>query len=232
MSQLSLTSNFAFAEAEPGDEGAVHSPATSRMRTLGTVLVSPLSLLFRLTCPKCHYDSPQARLYPVTFTASFVWVTVLSTVIPAIVTRWATISSVPRVIFGLMIVATGAEVPDMVQSITVARRGYGSMAAGNAMGSQILNMLVGLGGPWLVANLVTRRAVRVTEIGLLRTAALFQSGNVAVVLTTLVLTTLVLRRRKAVLDRKRGTVLLVSYLVTVLGYLLVAYFGEWETLEP
>ena len=39
------------------------------------------------------------------------------------------------------------------QSVTVAKRGYGSMAVSNSTGSQIINILIGLGLPWLISNM-------------------------------------------------------------------------------
>ncbi len=47
----------------------------------------------------------------------------------------------------------GAEVPDTFASVSVARRGYGSMALANALGSQITNILLGLGLPYTGALL-------------------------------------------------------------------------------
>lgn len=44
-------------------------------------------------------------------------------------------------------VAIGAEIPDTIQSVTVAKKGYGSMAVSNGLGSQICNICVGLGEP-------------------------------------------------------------------------------------
>ena len=36
-------------------------------------------------------------------------------------------------------VAIGAEIPDTIQSVTVAKKGYGSMAVSNGLGSLICN---------------------------------------------------------------------------------------------
>ena len=54
--------------------------------------------------------------------------------------------------FGLITIAIGAEIPDTIQSVTMAKRGYGSMAVSNALGSQIINILIGLGLPWLLVD--------------------------------------------------------------------------------
>ena len=58
---------------------------------------------------------------------------------------------VPLAFFGFLLVAIGAEVPDTIQSVAVARRGYGSLAVANAVGSQIINICIGLGLPWFIS---------------------------------------------------------------------------------
>ena len=54
--------------------------------------------------------------------------------------------------FGIVLVALGAEIPDTINSVTVAKRGYGSMSTSSCMGSQICNICVGLGEPAPVAR--------------------------------------------------------------------------------
>jgi len=55
---------------------------------------------------------------------------------------------------GLLFVSLGAEVPDAIQAVTAAKRGHGSMAASSCLGSQVCNICVGCGLPWLIANMV------------------------------------------------------------------------------
>ena len=40
----------------------------------------------------------------------------------------------------------------LFQSVAVARRGMGSMAVSSATGSQVANILIGLGVPWQISN--------------------------------------------------------------------------------
>ena len=44
---------------------------------------------------------------------------------------------VPIGIMGMYVVAVGAQIPDTIQAVTVARRGHGSMAVASATGSQV-----------------------------------------------------------------------------------------------
>jgi len=58
-------------------------------------------------------------------------------------------------IAGLTILALGAQVPDTFASIAVARAGEGPSAISNAVGSQVLNILIGIGLPFFFYNIVT-----------------------------------------------------------------------------
>jgi len=50
-------------------------------------------------------------------------------------------------VFALIVIAAGTSVPDTFTSVTAARKGMGSMAVTNAVGSNIFDILVGLGLP-------------------------------------------------------------------------------------
>ena len=122
------------------------------------VFTYPLATAFKYTCIECHHDGPKARWYPLTFLISFLWVSLFSFTISAVAQRWNATSGLPLSLFGIVLVAVGAEIPDGVQSLSVARRGYGAMALSNSCGAQITNVLFGLGLPWTIANIagVTR----------------------------------------------------------------------------
>ncbi len=57
---------------------------------------------------------------------------------------------IPKYIVALTVLAFGTSVPDMMSSIIVAKQGRGGMAISNALGSNIFDILLGLGLPWLI----------------------------------------------------------------------------------
>ncbi|MCI5143963.1 MAG: sodium:calcium antiporter [Candidatus Electrothrix sp. AR3] len=59
-------------------------------------------------------------------------------------------TAIPPVIVALTLLAAGTSAPDMISSVVVARQGRGDMAVANAVGSNIFDILVGLGLPWLL----------------------------------------------------------------------------------
>ena len=133
--------------------GEKDSPSPSYFTRGWRVFTYPLATAFRYTCIECHHDGPKARWYPLTFLVSFLWVSLFSFLISAVAQRWNATSGLPLSLFGIVLVAVGAEIPDGVQSLSVARRGYGAMALSNSCGAQITNVLFGLGLPWTIANI-------------------------------------------------------------------------------
>lgn len=195
----------------------------------GAALLWPLRSLLRRTCPECEHDSPQAHLYPVTIVTSFMWVALLSMVISAVVSRWGSLLGVPASLLGLCVVAVGAEIPDTIQSVTVARRGYGSMAVSNSTGSQILNILGGLGFPWLL-SCMAGRPVLVRGHSQIQVMAYIQAANIAVYMSLVLLTTIPTWRpgdhSKAELGRGKGAALVAVYAAALSVYAGLVLHGR------
>jgi len=139
---------------EVEDEIRDEPQSQSKLSKIWRFTTWPLSSAFHATCIDCAHDKPNAKYYPLTFFVAFLWVSLFSFTISAVSGRFNEISGLPLSLFGIVLVAAGAEVPDGVQSLSVAKRGYGSMAVSNSCGAQITNILFGLGFPWLIANIV------------------------------------------------------------------------------
>ena len=191
----------------------------------------PLRMLFALTCPNCEEGSEWVNWYPITFMVSFVWVAFFSFIISTVVERWVHLglsnhSSLGGEWFGLVLISIGAEIPDAIQSITVARRGYGSMAVSNAIGSQIINILIGLGLPWMITNLIPGNCVRLYAHKALQYAALFQFAIVGTFLALLLGAALIFKQNKAILSKTKARFLMSLYFVVLVGFTLVELYGK------
>lgn len=191
------------------------------------VVMSPLEAVLAATCPPCEHDSPHARRYPITLASAFLWLTFFSLLISTTVSRLGAICGIPQAFLGMYVVAIGAEIPDTIQSVTVARRGYGSMAVSNSCGSQIINILVGLGLPWFITN-AAGSPIEIKGHGDLQLMSLLQGGNLLVFFVLLLLATAHTWRpgdhRKATLGRAKGAVLLGTYVLCIGGYPLAHQF--------
>jgi cation:H+ antiporter len=68
-------------------------------------------------------------------------------------TAVATALSIPRFIIGLVIIGPGTSLPEIASSIQAARRGQADLVLGTAFGSNLFNLLFGLGLPALITPL-------------------------------------------------------------------------------
>ena len=212
--------------SRPANLRALEAPPSALMRAYN-LFVFPLSYIFDKTCVACEWDSPLARWWPLTFLVSFAWVSLFSFLLSTIVGRWVERSGggVSQSYLGLVLVAVGAEIPDLIQSVTVARRGYGSMAVANSCGSQITNILVGLGLPWFFADLGSDGRgdglagyVAVKDHAHLQVAAFFQFSNLTLFVVVLLLMAVLQNTKKAQLTKTKGAIFLAAYLICIVSY--------------
>jgi len=63
------------------------------------------------------------------------------------------ILNIDPVVMGVVVLAAGTSIPDMISSMIVARQGQADMAIANAVGSNVFDILLGLGLPWMLVAL-------------------------------------------------------------------------------
>lgn len=187
---------------------------------VGQFVISPIQWAIDKSCPDCRIYQPSENMYPLTFITSFVWITLFSFIITIVVGRWVVLLNLPTAsaFFGLVLVAAGAEIPDTVNSVTITKRGFGGMAIGACMGSQVVNICLGLGMPWLITSIFGQRVPLSTSDSFIHHASLF-------VLATVVLSVVVIcvmgpkhAMGRSEIDYKKALALISTYLVIV-GYL-------------
>jgi len=176
----------------------------------------PLEFAFDWTCPDCEIGARYEKLYLVTFGAAFLWVTIFSFVLSSVIERWVNISGVPMTFFGLLLVSLGAEIPDTIESVTVAKRGYGSMAVSNCQGTQVINICLGLGVPWLIV-VSTGQKIRLETGGLLP-PAFIQCVVLCFNMFILLGITLINGRDKAILNKQVAMYLVSAYVCAILTF--------------
>jgi K+-dependent Na+/Ca+ exchanger-like protein len=142
------------------------------------------------------------KAYIRTFLVSIVFVAGISWVLVDNAILFAQTIGIPPIIVALTILAGGTSVPDLISSVIVARQGRGEMAVANAVGSNIFDILVGLGLPWLIALLLRGDTIHIgTENLWLSTLILLGT----VILLFVFLST------ERLLSRKEGWTLLAVY---------------------
>ncbi len=143
--------------------------------------------------------------------------------------------TIPAATLGMYVVAVGAQIPDTVQAVAVARRGHGSMAVASAVASQVINILVGLGVPWFMTN-AAGGVVKIPAHGQLQVMGCFTASCVVVYVACTLLPSIPTWGGKghAYLDRRGGRLLVASYVATVLAYALATllWWRQLEGVEP
>ena len=71
---------------------------------------------------------------------------------------------VPELVVGLTVVALGTSAPEIATTVIAARRGEQDLAVGNAVGSNIFNVLMVLGLPALLAGIEVDEAARSLDL--------------------------------------------------------------------
>ena len=221
---------------EEGDSEAAGAGASTEEVALDSghfvstikVLSKPLVFMFEWSMPDCAEGAAYENWYPLTFGISFIWVSFFSTIISSCVQRWTSFTPAwaQGGFFGLLTIAIGAEIPDTIQSVTMAKRGYGSMAVSNALGSQIINIALGLGMSWLIANIVQSdgEEFQVTDHADLSVAALFQFGAVLTTFSILLGVAVWTGANKALLTPTKGRIMIALYGVVIASYIGVMLY--------
>ena len=102
---------------------------------------------------------PPAHYYGWVFTISIIIIAFLSWVLVFSAIGISEILNIPEVVVGLTVLAVGTSVPDLMSSVIVAKQGRGGMGISNAIGSNIFDIFIGLGLPWLLAFLILGKEV-------------------------------------------------------------------------
>jgi sodium/potassium/calcium exchanger 4 len=81
---------------------------------------------------------------------SIVWIGFITHWMVEWCVRIGCILKIPSVVMGTTVLAAGTSIPDALSSIAVARDGLADMAVANAVGSNVFDIWLGLGLPWLL----------------------------------------------------------------------------------
>ncbi|KAM4695507.1 sodium/potassium/calcium exchanger 3 [Discoglossus pictus] len=164
----------------------------------------PLCLLMYFTVPNCAKPRWE-KWFMVTFVASSLWIAAFSYVMVWMVTIIGFTLGIPDVIMGITFLAAGTSVPDCMASLIVARQGMGDMAVSNSIGSNVFDILIGLGLPWALQTLAVDYGsyIQLNSRGLIY--------SVALLLASLFVTVCGVHLNKWKLDKKLGITCILLY---------------------
>lgn len=117
----------------------------------------PWMLVYSVTIVNCARQD-RKKLWPLTFLLSIIWISGISFAMVEGARLAGCFVGIPSAVMGLTFLAAGTSVPDALASVAVARKGQGNMAVSNAIGSNVFDILLGLGLPWLLAGIIFGRS--------------------------------------------------------------------------
>lgn len=149
---------------------------------------------------------PRKERYYLVFLMSILLIAALSYILVEVAVASAHILQIPEAIIALTVLAVGTSIPDLFSSIIVAKQGRGDMAVSNAIGSNIFDILVGLGLPFIIVMSIEGSTI---EAG----------GNiirsVIILFGSLLLLVALLLGRKWKVGKPTGILLIVAYIAYV-----------------
>ena len=147
-----------------------------------------------------------------TFVMSIVWIAVLSFVLVEAAVGLGEILHINPTIIALTVLAAGTSIPDLISSIIVAKQGRGDMAVSNAVGSNVFDILFGLGVPWTIVLIMQGGTVTVANENLI--------GSVFLLFATVIALFFLLILRRWKLGPRAGWLLIGLYFL-YLAYKIV-----------
>jgi len=115
---------------------------------------------------------------------------------------------IPDVIIGLTIVAIGTSLPELAAAITAAKKGEADLMIGNILGSNLFNLLAVMAMPALLAPSIVDKTTLTLDYPIM------------LLLTIIMLALALPRNGKAVIGKKAGFILSLSFV----AYLVSLYF--------
>nr|CAH8843143.1 unnamed protein product [Trichobilharzia regenti] len=200
----------------PGHEGV-----RGKIRYAFCLFLWPLRCVLCLTVPdvrKARWRQIPASHW-LSFFMSCVWIGIFTVIMMWMITVIGVTLHIPDTIMGLTFIAAGSSVPDAIASVLVVREGEGDMAVSNAVGSNVFDILICMGLPWLMKSIISQAPVIIYSRGLLySTLTLF---------TTVIYLLVATHINRWRLTKPYGYALLFGYVIVLIFCSLyeLNYFG-------
>jgi len=180
-------------------------------------LRDPLVVFWELTMP-----APEKFGGGLLFSLSILFIGLCTYLMVDSTNRVGVILHIPPLAMALVFLAAGTSIPDALGSIAVAKQGEGDMAVANALGSNVFDILIGLGVPWFIKTALMGKEVVFTGKWVeLR-------YDIGVLVFVLFLFVGCLIAHKWHLTRRVGILLLLMYV----GFLIYNIFAVWVIDPP
>ncbi|NQU86598.1 MAG: sodium:calcium antiporter, partial [Mariniphaga sp.] len=158
---------------------------------------------------------PSENRYYLIFIISIIIIAGLSWILVELAVQVSGILNIPEAIVALTILAIGTSIPDLFSSVIVAKQGRSDMAVSNAVGSNIFDILVGLGLPYIIFILVKGNIIEIDAGDLLSSSKILFYSVILIVIM------LVISKWK--IGKISGAILLSLYLYYIIHEIVMLY---------
>jgi Ca2+/Na+ antiporter len=158
---------------------------------------------------------PDINHYYLVFLEAVIIIAALSWILVELAVKVSASLNIPEAIVALTVLAVGTSIPDLFSSMIVAKQGRGDMAVSNAIGSNIFDILVGLGLPFLIFMLINGGAVSSGEGNLI--------VSVLILFVSVIILFLMLIFSKWKVGKISGLFLVILYLIYVAREIIILY---------
>eukprot|EP00924_Labyrinthula_sp_SR-Ha-C_P014775 maker-scaffold_43-snap-gene-1.22-mRNA-1 protein AED:0.01 eAED:0.01 QI:114/1/1/1/1/1/3/81/645 len=138
------------------------------LRRFYFLLVFPINLLYRFTVPDSRYDlfkedkeidqvlvtDHRAKSYYAEFAVCIIYLGVICQGLVFCAAKIGCVAGISPSTMGLTFLAVGTSLPDCLTGIHLALMKEGDASVADALGSNIFDILLGLGFPWFLAGLI------------------------------------------------------------------------------
>ena len=126
----------------------------------------PYKIIFFITIPDCGKKHLE-KFYLISFTMCMGWLAGLCWLMVHFASEIGCLLKIHPVVMGVTFLAAGTSIPDAMASMIVAREGKADMAIANAVGSNVFDVLLGLGIPWFLVELTLQKRTYVDREGVM-----------------------------------------------------------------
>nr|XP_017009031.2 sodium/potassium/calcium exchanger 3 [Drosophila takahashii] len=173
----------------------------------------PAELVLACTIPSVR------SIFFLSMLLSILWISAISYLLAWFLTVVGFNLHIPDSIMGLTVLAAGTSVPEVASSYIVSKKGYGSMAICNAIGSNTFDIFVCLGLPWLLKSLITQHSIVIDSSALTITSAMLVVTAIILYVSFLI--------SKFLLGKIVGWISLISYILfLIIACLLEMLFSK------
>ncbi|XP_022689353.1 probable sodium/potassium/calcium exchanger CG1090 isoform X2 [Varroa jacobsoni] len=175
-------------------------------RKIFYVVTKPFSYVLSFLIPNCKKPGYE-KYYLVTFILSGGFIAAFSYILVWMMAIIGFTFGIPDSVLGLTFLSVSVTLPDVMAAVLVVRKGYGDMAVCYILGTNIFEVLVGLGFPWFIQTILIKPGTTVE----LQSSGLIYST--ACVLFTVFLVPALTYATRWKMNRTYGVILLLWYLI-------------------